>query len=72
MGPPVEPSGVGTPDSSWQQSGRRGRAAAARVSTTSAETPAGTQASPQQNAYTRVGHPSHGAPQSLGVTRRSL
>jgi len=48
MGPPVEPSGVGTPDSGWQQSGRRGRAAAARISTTSAETLAGTQASPRQ------------------------
>jgi len=48
MGPHADPSGVGTPDSGWQQSGRRGRAAAARVSTTSAETPAGTQASLQQ------------------------
>ena len=47
MAPPVEPSGVGTPDSGWQQTGRRGRAAAARISTTSAETLAGTQASPR-------------------------
>ena len=47
MGPPAEPSGVGTPNSGWQQSGRRECAAAARISTTSAETPAGTQASPQ-------------------------
>ena len=48
MGPPLEPSGVGTPDLGWQQSGRRGRAAAARTSTTPAETLAGTQASPRQ------------------------
>jgi len=48
MRPPVEPSGVGTPDLGWQQSGRRGRAAAARTSTTPAETLAGTQASPRQ------------------------
>jgi len=49
MRPPVEPSGVGTPDLGWQQSGRRGRAAAARTSTTPAETLAGTQASPRQH-----------------------
>ena len=54
MSPPVEPSGVGTPDSGWQQSGRHGRAAAARVSTTSAETPAGTQANPQHGSRTVV------------------
>ena len=43
-------SGIGMPGSDWQQSGRRGRAAAARI-TTSAETPAGTQASPQQETF---------------------
>jgi len=41
-------SGVGTPDLGWQQPGRRGRAAAARTSTTPAETLTGTQASPHQ------------------------
>jgi len=47
MGPPGELSGIATPDLGWQQSGRRGRAAAARIST-SAETPADTQASQHQ------------------------
>ena len=47
MHPTGEPSGVAMLDSGWQQSGRRGRAAAARIST-SAETLAGTQASPRQ------------------------
>jgi len=41
------------PGSDWQQSGRRGRAAAVRI-TTSAETPAGTQASPQHGRGTVV------------------
>jgi len=54
MRPPVEPSGVGTPDLGWQQSGRRGRAAAARTSTTPAETLAGTQASPRHGSRTVV------------------
>jgi len=54
MGPPVEPSGVGTPDLGWQQSGRRGRAAAARTSTTPAETLAGTQVSPRQEGLNGV------------------
>ena len=57
MRPSVEPSGVGMPDSGWQQSGRRGRAAAARIST-SAETPAGTQASPQQACRASCAAPS--------------
>ena len=47
MGPPGGPSGIAMPDSGWQQSGRRGRAATARIST-SAETPAGTKTSPRQ------------------------
>jgi len=47
MGPPPLPSGVGTPDLGWQQGGRRGRAAAARISTTPPETLAGAQASPR-------------------------
>jgi len=47
MGPPGELSGVATPNLGWQQSGRCGRAAAARIST-SAETPADTQASQRQ------------------------
>jgi len=51
MGLPLEPLGVGTPDLGWQQSGRRGRAAAARTSTTPAETLAGTQASPHHYLY---------------------
>jgi len=54
MRPPVEPSGVGTPDLGWQQSGRRGRAAAARTSITPAETLAGTQASPRHGSGTVV------------------
>jgi len=54
MGPPAEPSGVGTPDLGWQQSGRRGRPTAARISTTSAKTPAGAQASPQHGSPTVV------------------
>jgi len=54
MSLPVEPSGVGTPDLGWQQSGRRGRAAAARTSTTPAETLAGTQASPRHGSRTVV------------------
>jgi len=49
MGPPGGPSGVAMPDSGWQQSGRRGRAAAARIST-SAETPAGAPASPRHGS----------------------
>jgi len=43
MGPPADqPSVVGTPDSGWQMSGRRGRATAALSSTTPADTTAGT------------------------------
>jgi len=53
MGPPGGLSGVATPDLGWQQSGRRGRAAAARIST-SAETPADTQASPRHGSPTVV------------------
>jgi len=49
MGPHGGLSGVATPDLGWQQSGRRGRAAAARIST-SAETPADTQASPRHGS----------------------
>jgi len=53
MGPHGGLSGVATPDLGWQQSGRRGRAAAARVST-SAETSADTQASPRHGSPTVV------------------
>jgi len=48
MGTSAEPSGVGTPDSGWQQPGRRGRATAALSSTTPADTTAGTTAGRQQ------------------------
>jgi len=49
MGTPAEPSGVGTPDSGWQQPGRRGRATAALSSTTPADMTAGTTAGRQQH-----------------------
>jgi len=54
MGPPPLPSGVGMPDLGWQQGGRRGRAAAARISTTPPETLAGAQASPRHGSRTGV------------------
>ena len=53
MGPPGELSGVATPDLGWQQSGRRGRATTARIST-SAETPSDTQASQRHGSGTVI------------------
>jgi len=50
MGPPADqPSGVGTPDSGWRMSGRRGRATAALSSTTPADTTEGTTAGRQHD-----------------------